>query len=57
MRDICSGRITEVPIPTRFIFFLLEPVGNGSQYREIGRSISTLMNDEVCQEYTNQEFL
>ena len=39
--------ITEVPIPTRFIFIMLGPTGNQERYHEIGRSISTLMSDEV----------
>lgn len=41
------GDITEVPIPTRFIFIMLGPTGNQERYHEIGRSISTLMSDEV----------
>lgn len=41
------GDITEVPIPTRFIFIMLGPTGNHDRYHEIGRSISTLMSDEV----------
>uniref|UniRef100_A0A4W4FZJ9 Anion exchange protein n=1 Tax=Electrophorus electricus TaxID=8005 RepID=A0A4W4FZJ9_ELEEL len=39
--------LTEVPVPTRFLFFLLGPFGKGSQYHEIGRSIATLMTDEI----------
>ncbi|KAJ8288278.1 hypothetical protein COCON_G00009370 [Conger conger] len=39
--------LTEVPIPTRFLFLLLGPSGNKTQYHEIGRSIATLMTDEV----------
>jgi len=42
------GDITEVPIPTRFLFILLGPTGNQERYHEIGRSIATLMSDEVC---------
>ena len=41
------GDITEVPIPTRFLFFLLGPLGNSARFHEVGRSISTLMADEV----------
>ena len=42
------GDITEVPIPTRFIFIMLGPMGKDQdRYHEIGRSISTLMSDEV----------
>ncbi|KAM4608361.1 sodium-driven chloride bicarbonate exchanger isoform 2-T2 [Polymixia lowei] len=39
--------LAEVPITTRFLFILLGPLGNGPQYHEIGRSIATLMTDEV----------
>lgn len=41
------GDLTEVPVPTRFIFLLLGPQGNSNKYHEIGRSIATLMSDEV----------
>ncbi|XP_046888061.1 sodium bicarbonate cotransporter 3 isoform X1 [Hypomesus transpacificus] len=39
--------LTEVPVPTRFLFLLLGPNGKGPQYHEIGRSIATLMTDEI----------
>ncbi|XP_053505656.1 electrogenic sodium bicarbonate cotransporter 1 isoform X2 [Ictalurus furcatus] len=39
--------ITEVPVPTRFLFVLLGPKGKGRSYHEIGRAIGTLMSDEV----------
>ncbi|XP_016137409.1 sodium bicarbonate cotransporter 3 isoform X7 [Sinocyclocheilus grahami] len=39
--------LTEVPVPTRFLFLLLGPFGKGVQYHEIGRSIATLMTDEI----------
>ncbi|KAK5986838.1 Anion exchange protein, partial [Trichostrongylus colubriformis] len=39
--------IGEVPVPTRFIFLMLGPTGHGSQYKEIGRAIATLMADEI----------
>lgn len=41
------GDLTEVPVPTRFLFLLLGPVGNQNKFHEIGRSIATLMSDEV----------
>lgn len=31
----------------RFLFILLGPSGRGPQYHEIGRSMATLMTDEV----------
>ncbi|XP_071942562.1 electrogenic sodium bicarbonate cotransporter 1-like [Antedon mediterranea] len=43
--------LTEVPIPTRFVFLLLgPPTKNNRRYHEIGRCIATLMSDEVFQE-------
>ncbi|XP_010372310.2 LOW QUALITY PROTEIN: electroneutral sodium bicarbonate exchanger 1 [Rhinopithecus roxellana] len=43
---LLSG-LTEVPIPTRFLFILLGPAGKGQQYHEIGRSMATIMTDEI----------
>uniref|UniRef100_A0A8C3XMP6 Anion exchange protein n=1 Tax=Chelydra serpentina TaxID=8475 RepID=A0A8C3XMP6_CHESE len=43
---LLSG-MTEVPIPTRFLFILLGPEGKAHQYHEIGRSMATLMTDEI----------
>nr|XP_032807289.1 sodium bicarbonate cotransporter 3-like isoform X11 [Petromyzon marinus] len=43
---LLSG-LAEVPIPTRFLFILLGPSGKATQYHEIGRSIATLMSDEI----------
>ncbi|KAK1136210.1 hypothetical protein K0M31_000775 [Melipona bicolor] len=40
------GDLTEVPVPTRFIFVLLGPTG-GTGFHEIGRAMATLMSDEV----------
>ncbi len=45
------GDFTEVPVPTRFLFIILGPKGNIHKYHEIGRSISTLMSDEVNLDY------
>ncbi|KAF4078824.1 hypothetical protein AMELA_G00185930 [Ameiurus melas] len=39
--------LTEVPIPTRFMFILLGPDGKAQQYHEIGRSMATIMTDEI----------
>ncbi|XP_070186567.1 electroneutral sodium bicarbonate exchanger 1-like isoform X2 [Littorina saxatilis] len=44
------GELTEVPLPTRFLFFLLGPKGSHSKNVEIGRSMSTIMVDEVFRE-------
>ncbi|XP_057286954.1 electroneutral sodium bicarbonate exchanger 1 isoform X3 [Pezoporus wallicus] len=43
---LLSG-MTEVPIPTRFLFVLLGPGGKAHRYHEIGRSMATIMTDEV----------
>ena len=41
------GDLTEVPVPTRFLFILLGPRSIPGRYHEIGRSMATLMSDEV----------
>ncbi|XP_059486038.1 electrogenic sodium bicarbonate cotransporter 1 isoform X3 [Neocloeon triangulifer] len=41
------GDLTEVPVPTRFIFILLGPVGGSARFHEVGRSMATLMSDEI----------
>jgi sodium bicarbonate transporter 10 len=41
------GDLTEVPVPTRFLFILLGPTGHAAQFKEIGRAIATLMSDEI----------
>uniref|UniRef100_A0A672PNK7 Anion exchange protein n=1 Tax=Sinocyclocheilus grahami TaxID=75366 RepID=A0A672PNK7_SINGR len=44
---VMLGGLTEVPVPTRFLFILLGPKGKAKSYHEIGRAIATLMSDEV----------
>ncbi|XP_072497386.1 electrogenic sodium bicarbonate cotransporter 4 isoform X1 [Notamacropus eugenii] len=41
------GGMTEVPVPTRFLFILLGPHGKAKSYNEIGRAIATLMVDDL----------
>uniref|UniRef100_A0A3P8XHT7 Anion exchange protein n=1 Tax=Esox lucius TaxID=8010 RepID=A0A3P8XHT7_ESOLU len=41
------GGLTEVPVPTRFLFLLLGPTGKAKSYNEIGRAIATLMVDDL----------
>jgi sodium bicarbonate transporter 10 len=41
------GDLTEVPVPTRFLFILLGPRSIPGQYHEVGRAMATLMSDEV----------
>ena len=46
-KSVLLGDLTEVPVPTKFLFILLGPQGNLPRYREIGRSMATLISDEV----------
>ncbi|XP_071942558.1 sodium-driven chloride bicarbonate exchanger-like isoform X2 [Antedon mediterranea] len=49
--SVLLGDLTEVPIPTRFLFILLGPPSEETaRYHEIGRCIATLMSDEVFHE-------
>ncbi|XP_054168120.1 electroneutral sodium bicarbonate exchanger 1-like isoform X2 [Oppia nitens] len=41
------GDLTEVPVPTRFLFILLGPHSIPGRYHEVGRAMATLMSDEV----------
>jgi len=41
------GDLTEVPVPTRFLFVLLGPFGGLTRYHEIGRAVATVMSDEI----------
>ncbi|CAM1326879.1 SLC4A7 (predicted) [Pycnogonum litorale] len=46
-QSMMLGDLTEVPVPTRFLFILLGPEGNLARYHQIGRAVATLMSDEV----------
>ncbi|XP_047444912.1 anion exchange protein 2a isoform X2 [Mugil cephalus] len=46
--------VLEVPIPVRFLFFLLGPPTSNIDYHQIGRSISTLMSDKFFHEAAYQ---
>ena len=41
------GDLTEVPVPVRFIYFLLGPEDSDLDYHEVGRAMATLMSDKV----------
>lgn len=41
----------------RFMFILLGPDGKAQQYHEIGRSMATIMTDEVRERLTIQEVM
>lgn len=48
LHSVTLGDLTEVPIPTRFMFIMLGPPSEeSSKYHEIGRCIATLMSDKV----------
>lgn len=48
LRTACHlGDLTEVPVPTRFLFILLGPHSIPGRYHEVGRAMATLMSDEV----------
>ncbi|CAI7999405.1 Electrogenic sodium bicarbonate cotransporter 4 [Geodia barretti] len=40
------GDLTEVPVPVRFIYFLLGPQDCDLDYHEVGRAMATLMSDK-----------
>ncbi|XP_048584752.1 sodium-driven chloride bicarbonate exchanger isoform X2 [Nematostella vectensis] len=44
------GDMTEVPIPTRFIFIMMGPPSTPGRYHEVGRAMATLMSDEIFHE-------
>lgn len=46
-KSVLLNGLTEVAVPTRFIFVILGPKGNVHKYHEIGRALSTLMSDDV----------
>ncbi|XP_068241638.1 electroneutral sodium bicarbonate exchanger 1 isoform X7 [Palaemon carinicauda] len=41
------GNLTEVPVPTRFLYIIMGPTGGLPRYHEIGRAMATLLSDEV----------
>lgn len=48
LRSACHlGDLTEVPVPTRFLFILLGPHNIPGRYHEVGRAMATLMSDDV----------
>ncbi|VUZ39942.1 unnamed protein product [Hymenolepis diminuta] len=48
------GEMTEVPVPTRFMFILLGSQGNGAKYQAIGRAIGTLFSDEMFLDFATR---
>ncbi|XP_038651641.1 electrogenic sodium bicarbonate cotransporter 1-like [Scyliorhinus canicula] len=41
------GALTEIPLPTRFLFILLGPKAKAIAYHQIGRAVATLLTDEL----------
>ncbi|XP_029439583.1 electrogenic sodium bicarbonate cotransporter 1-like isoform X2 [Rhinatrema bivittatum] len=46
---VILGALTEVALPSRFLFILLGPKAKLRAYHEIGRAIATLITDELFQ--------
>ncbi|XP_055351413.1 LOW QUALITY PROTEIN: electrogenic sodium bicarbonate cotransporter 1-like [Paramacrobiotus metropolitanus] len=49
-RPTFLGSLTEVPVPTRYLFVLLGPKAVGDRYHQIGRTMGTLFSDELFQQ-------
>ncbi|KAL5965516.1 Sodium-driven chloride bicarbonate exchanger [Taenia solium] len=55
LREACRlGEMTEVPVPTRFMFILLGTAGNGAKYQQIGRAMGTLFSDEIFLDFATR---
>uniref|UniRef100_A0A5K3FIS4 Anion exchange protein n=1 Tax=Mesocestoides corti TaxID=53468 RepID=A0A5K3FIS4_MESCO len=55
LKEACRlGDMTEVPVPTRFLFILLGTPGNGSKYQQIGRAMGTLFSDEMFLDFATR---
>lgn len=46
-KGVHLGEMSEVSIPVRFLFIMLGPSSHGEIYHQIGRSVATLMSDQV----------
>ncbi|XP_069754676.1 electrogenic sodium bicarbonate cotransporter 1-like isoform X3 [Narcine bancroftii] len=44
---VILGGLTEVPLPTRFLFILLGPIAKTMIYHHIGRAVGILLTDEL----------
>uniref|UniRef100_A0A493THJ8 Anion exchange protein n=1 Tax=Anas platyrhynchos platyrhynchos TaxID=8840 RepID=A0A493THJ8_ANAPP len=50
LREVAAlGSLTEVALPSRFLFILLGPHAKVKAYHEIGRAMATLLTDELFQ--------
>uniref|UniRef100_A0A8B9PTG9 Anion exchange protein n=1 Tax=Apteryx owenii TaxID=8824 RepID=A0A8B9PTG9_APTOW len=52
---VALGALTEVALPSRFLFILLGPRAKAKAYHEIGRAMATLLTDEVSLDAVNAE--
>ena len=41
------GNITEVAVPSKFIFIFLGPTNYSGKYLQVGRALATIMSDQV----------
>ncbi|NWX08805.1 S4A4 protein, partial [Caloenas nicobarica] len=48
-RGVTLGSLSEVALPSRFLFILLGPRAKVKSYHEVGRAMATLLTDEVFQ--------
>ncbi|XP_032885967.1 anion exchange protein 4 [Amblyraja radiata] len=44
---VILGALSEVPLPTRFLFILLGPIAKATIYHHIGRAVGILLTDEL----------
>ncbi|NXK51823.1 S4A4 protein, partial [Chauna torquata] len=51
---VALGSLTEVALPSRFLFILLGPQAKAKAYYEIGRAVATLLTDELFQRVAQQ---
>ncbi|XP_068815881.1 anion exchange protein 4 [Struthio camelus] len=51
---VVLGALTEVALPSRFLFILLGPRAKAKAYHEIGRAMATLLTDELFQRVAQQ---
>uniref|UniRef100_A0A8C9EZQ1 Anion exchange protein n=1 Tax=Pavo cristatus TaxID=9049 RepID=A0A8C9EZQ1_PAVCR len=51
---VTLGSLTEVTLPSRFLFILLGPHAKAKAYHEIGRAMATLLTDELFQRIARQ---
>ncbi|XP_035415491.1 anion exchange protein 4 [Cygnus atratus] len=55
LREVVAlGSLTEVALPSRFLFILLGPHAKVKAYHEIGRAMATLLTDELFQKVALQ---